>query len=374
MASRYREVMDEYQDSNQVQNCIFRALSDRERRLFAVGDVKQSIYRFRLADPTIFLEKYCPMSRHGSGRASPEGALSRNFAPCREVKDGTNRVPVCYVPGNGRNGLRRRRAAVLRRGGGVPAPAGHGAGAALHQRGEHPGGELRPDGDGGPVHGPPHPAAAGREIPGREDGRPRPVEPEDIVIHALPRARLAAYTAALRRENIPCTSGESEAFFSTPEAAVMVSFCRSSTIPRQDVPLIALLRSPLFGFSADRLAPDPGAAAEGDYYDALCLDDGADTAGLPAAAGGAAAGGPGHDGGPPAVEALYECHALAVFGAMEGGAPGRRTSSPCIPTPVSRRRLAGGGLFDFVTQLHDLLEEGRQPPSPPGPPAAGCRS
>lgn len=65
-----------------------------------------------------------------------------------------------------------------------------------------------------------------------EDGRPRPVEPEDIVIlMRSPRARLAAYTAALRRENIPCTSGESEAFFSTPEAAVMVSFCRSSTIP-----------------------------------------------------------------------------------------------------------------------------------------------
>lgn len=64
-----------------------------------------------------------------------------------------------------------------------------------------------------------------------EDGQPRPVEPEDIVIlMRSPRARLAAYTAALRRENIPCTSGESEAFFSTLEAAVMVSFCRSSTI------------------------------------------------------------------------------------------------------------------------------------------------
>ncbi len=58
-ASRYREVMvDEYQDSNQVQNCIFRACPTGTANLFAVGDVKQSIYRFRLADPTIFLEKY----------------------------------------------------------------------------------------------------------------------------------------------------------------------------------------------------------------------------------------------------------------------------------------------------------------------------
>ena len=50
--------MDEYQDTNQVQNAIFTAVSDGGRKLFMVGDVKQSIYRFRLADPTIFLDKY----------------------------------------------------------------------------------------------------------------------------------------------------------------------------------------------------------------------------------------------------------------------------------------------------------------------------
>ena len=95
VASRYREVMvDEYQDSNQVQNCIFRALSDRERRLFAVGDVKQSIYRFRLADPTIFLEKYLsyvPAAEAEEGQPR-KVLLSRNFRSRREVLDGTNFV------------------------------------------------------------------------------------------------------------------------------------------------------------------------------------------------------------------------------------------------------------------------------------------
>lgn len=59
-------MVDEYQDTNQVQNTIFQALSQEGRNLFMVGDVKQSIYRFRLADPTIFLEKYRtfpPMTR-----------------------------------------------------------------------------------------------------------------------------------------------------------------------------------------------------------------------------------------------------------------------------------------------------------------------
>ena len=56
IARRYREIMvDEYQDSNAVQESIFNAVSQNGRNLFTVGDVKQSIYRFRLADPGIFL-------------------------------------------------------------------------------------------------------------------------------------------------------------------------------------------------------------------------------------------------------------------------------------------------------------------------------
>ena len=56
---RFREIMvDEYQDSNQVQDTIFEALSKDGQNRFMVGDVKQSIYRFRLADPALFLRKY----------------------------------------------------------------------------------------------------------------------------------------------------------------------------------------------------------------------------------------------------------------------------------------------------------------------------
>ncbi|MDY4443395.1 MAG: UvrD-helicase domain-containing protein, partial [Butyricicoccus sp.] len=55
----FSEIMvDEYQDTNAVQDAIFRAVSDEEKNIFMVGDVKQSIYRFRLANPGIFLQKY----------------------------------------------------------------------------------------------------------------------------------------------------------------------------------------------------------------------------------------------------------------------------------------------------------------------------
>jgi ATP-dependent helicase/nuclease subunit A len=58
IGQRFREVMvDEYQDSNAVQDAIFDALTKKRHNCFMVGDVKQSIYQFRLADPGIFLEK-----------------------------------------------------------------------------------------------------------------------------------------------------------------------------------------------------------------------------------------------------------------------------------------------------------------------------
>ncbi|MCL2221331.1 MAG: UvrD-helicase domain-containing protein [Oscillospiraceae bacterium] len=59
LAKRFTEIMvDEYQDVNEVQEMIFKAISKEESNIFMVGDVKQSIYRFRLADPGIFLSKY----------------------------------------------------------------------------------------------------------------------------------------------------------------------------------------------------------------------------------------------------------------------------------------------------------------------------
>ena len=87
VAARYREILvDEYQDTNEIQNAIFQAVSKNGQNIFTVGDVKQSIYRFRLADPTIFLGKY---NRFKSWQEAADGEerkilLSRNFRSRRE--------------------------------------------------------------------------------------------------------------------------------------------------------------------------------------------------------------------------------------------------------------------------------------------------
>lgn len=95
VGSRFREVLvDEYQDSNGVQDAIFEALTRDKQNCFMVGDVKQSIYQFRLADPGIFLEKYntyadADQARPGEGRRV---LLSRNFRSGGAVLEAANDV------------------------------------------------------------------------------------------------------------------------------------------------------------------------------------------------------------------------------------------------------------------------------------------
>lgn len=90
LSKRYKEILiDEYQDTNNLQNVIFNAVSKDDENLFLVGDVKQSIYRFRSACPEIFNED--------KKLASPDGfpnliTLSKNFRSRKEVLDFCNFV------------------------------------------------------------------------------------------------------------------------------------------------------------------------------------------------------------------------------------------------------------------------------------------
>lgn len=92
---QYQEVMiDEYQDSNYVQEMILNSISGKGKsahNLFMVGDVKQSIYKFRMAKPEIFLEKYNRFERMGDG-PDRKIILSKNFRSRAAVLNVTNRV------------------------------------------------------------------------------------------------------------------------------------------------------------------------------------------------------------------------------------------------------------------------------------------
>lgn len=272
VSRRYAEVMvDEYQDVSLVQDMIIRAVSDSGRRLFMVGDVKQSIYRFRLADPTIFLKKY----ESYADAPQPEGVprrvfLRESFRSRGEVVDAVNAVFGCLMSkglGEMEYDERARLRAGLEYPGVVPVPEL--VAVPLPGADED---EERPD----KIEVEAAYAArmmrrlveTGTKI--SEGGALRPLGYGDIAV-LLRSVNVSGpvWRRVLAREGVPVEAGQSGGFFEAPEVAVILSLLAVIDNPRQDVALISVLRSELFDFTNDELTEIRLMSGEGDFYAAL---------------------------------------------------------------------------------------------------------
>ena len=381
VSHRYREVMvDEYQDTNQVQNCIFDALSHGGRTLFTVGDVKQSIYRFRLADPTIFLEQYRVYPDAG---AAVEGEprrilLSQNFRSRREVLDAANFV-FSAVMSREMGEVDYGDAESLHFGAAYLPPREdcrtefHLLAPSREEAGEEkiPGALLEARFAAARIS---RLLSEGYPVTDEDTGELRPCRAEDIVIlMRSPGPRLRHYTRALAEHGVPCATEEDEDFFSSMEVAVMCSLLEILDNPRQDVPLIAVLRSPLAGFTPDRLAVIRGNCPEGGFYEALSASGDEDCksflrrlADLRSLARDMSV----HR----LVWRIYnDWNVLGVFGSMSGGE--RRRENLVAFYEHARNFESAGykGLFAFVSHLRRLLESGEQPVTASGPVSGGVR-
>ena len=266
IGNRYREVMvDEYQDSNAVQDAIYGALTEKRQNCFMVGDVKQSIYQFRLADPGIFLEKYAsyvPASdaKPGQGR---KVMLSRNFRSGGAVLAAANAVfSRCMSP----------------RVGGLY----YGEEEALYEGFPHePLGEPEVEFHGVQIQENTYPEEAAfvaRRIKQLLDGTHmvrdkeglRPIVADDIMILLRsPNSVGEYYRQALETEGIRCDSGGGCDLLQTEEISVLRSILQAVHNPQLDIPLLATMASPVFGFTADSLAAIRCDRRGGSVYDAL---------------------------------------------------------------------------------------------------------
>lgn len=266
IGSRYREIMvDEYQDSNGVQDAIYSALTDKDQNLFMVGDVKQSIYQFRLADPGIFLEKYAhyvsaDVAVNGEGR---KVLLSRNFRSGGAVLAAVNDV---------------FRTCMSQRVGGLE----YGASEALFEGIPHvPLGIPEVELCCVDVLESSYTEEAAyvanriadmlaRGEPVRDGDVLRPVQPEDIVILLRSPGSLGSYfQQALSQVGIRCATGGGEDLLQTKEIASLRSLLQVIHNPLLDIPLIAAVSSPIFGFTADDLALIRASHKNTTFYDAL---------------------------------------------------------------------------------------------------------
>ena len=267
IGSRFREIMvDEYQDSNGVQDAIFSALTEKRQNLFLVGDVKQSIYQFRLADPGIFLHKYStyvPAEEADPGQGR-KVLLSHNFRSGGEVIEGVNHVfASCMSPEVG--GLYYGEGEALREG--IPHKALPDSGVALYAL------EVREDTyaeEAAFVAEKIH-SMLRQGTPVRDGDQFRPVKPEDIVILLRSPGSVGGdFKTALEARGIRCGTGGGTDLLKTREIATFRSLLQTIANPRQDIPLISILASPVFGFTADDLAAFRAGHRKESVYDALC--------------------------------------------------------------------------------------------------------
>ena len=275
VAKEYRDrfsfvFIDEYQDCSPLQNALFSALA-RPDNLFIVGDVKQSIYGFRMAEPTMFTERIDEFSRRDAALH-----LSANFRSSNEVIEGVNSI---FTP------------IMTRETGGVDydetARLVHG------RRDASPGGtELHvisrsaplDEGDAANENTEEQLLAAEaealfaagriRELLGESftdrKGNTRNYKYSDIVIlHSSPKNVAEAWVRTLSREGIPVYAELTGGYFDAIEVQIFLNLLAIIDNPLQDIPLISVLRSPIGGFSTEELITLRADCREGLFYEAL---------------------------------------------------------------------------------------------------------
>ncbi|MBO4283347.1 MAG: UvrD-helicase domain-containing protein [Clostridia bacterium] len=272
VASRYDAVfVDEYQDVNPIQHAVFEAISG-ERNRFLVGDVKQSIYSFRRAEPSIFIalkRDYPPLGKEGSGPAATI-FLSENFRCDRPVIDFVNGVFGALFGAAGESiGYADADRLVFAKAAAACNPTPVLPLVRMFKKAvQEEGAPLPPDDE--------ECAWVADEILRLTKTETRPdgslIKPEDVaILLRVADGKAAAFRSALVRRGIPASVETNENFFDSPEIRLALCLLNAVDNPRRDVPLVGLLRSPLYDFSPDLLVAIRREASIADepFYDAL---------------------------------------------------------------------------------------------------------
>lgn len=281
LSGRYAQIMiDEYQDSNLIQEIILNSVSKGQGvpNVFMVGDVKQSIYRFRLARPELFMEKYqtYPLS---DDAAEIRIDLHKNFRSRREVLDGTNDVFEKLMT-EAVGGITYDSAAALYLGAEMPEPEeGVNVPELLlleKNKDSLPGTEDADQAELTDRELEAHAAAdrirqmmAEGKVWDRDTGEFRPVRYGDVVI--LLRSLTGwgdVYARVLNAAGIPAHTESRTGYFTTIEIQTLLNLLRIVDNPRQDIPLAAVLKSMIGGFTDVELAKIKSAYPDVKFHEA----------------------------------------------------------------------------------------------------------
>ena len=383
LASRFDYVyVDEYQDVNEIQHEIFAAISRPEGR-FMVGDIKQSIYGFRGAQPEIFANVRAALPVLGEQGDTPAASLSlaKNFRSLPPVLAFTNLVftrlmteladHIGYLPAEDELEAGREEKEL-------PSPR---VTVAVFEKKkekdkEKEGGESERETDAPEEEENSTDAEAeyvAREIErllaSRMRVKDREILPGDIAILVRRKSVMEKYEAALAARGIRAESSAKRGFFMNPEILLALSLLNVVDNPRRDIYLAALLRSPLYRFTMDDLVrirhendriPENRKAP---LYEALCRY----TEAHPEFERGrvflsALASFRRMAQGQPVDRLIWQLYRetglLAITGADKSGSPALRRANLMMLYDYARRFEASSyrGLYNFIAYINEAID------------------
>ncbi len=265
LAENYAEILvDEYQDVNEAQDMIFTALSKDENNLFMVGDVKQSIYRFRQAMPEIFLARRDGMPEFDGDNYPAKVTLGKNFRSRSGVTEIVNFIFSALMSRNA-GGLEYDKNEYLEAAAAYPEKSGADTEICL----------IETDKDNLLTAQAKYVAnyiekAIADGTTFTDGGAQRKAQYKDFCI-LLRSVKLSARAFAdeFAAREIPFTCETDEDILTAPEIMFMISLLKIIDNPVDDIPLTAAMLSPVFGFTPDDLAEMRTETRNGSIYHCL---------------------------------------------------------------------------------------------------------
>ena len=258
-AREYRQffheiLIDEYQDSNLVQELLLQSISGEEENRFnrfMVGDVKQSIYKFRLARPELFIEKYTCYTKVDSARQRID--LHKNFRSRKEVLDSVNGL-FARIMGRDFGGIEYDEDAALYPGAVYPEYEGNQTETILIGKDRESRLSVRGQ-EALAISGRIKEMIRGFQVTDKETGQMRPVRYGDIVILLRTTSGWAEdFKEVFEKEGIPAYVASRTGYFQAAEIREILQLLHILNNPLQDIPFYGTMKSFFGGFDEEEIA------------------------------------------------------------------------------------------------------------------------
>ena len=275
--TKFKEIMvDEYQDINPLQERILQLIKkDGQNNLFMVGDVKQSIYGFRQAEPSLFLHKYQEAAKD-ENKQDERILLSANFRSTKPVIKLVNQV-FDHVLTTDFGGIDYQKEGQLVLGANYYPEKLPQASELIYSEKDGQDGSTNAE-DEDEIDSAEIAMVINRikqfknenlQVYDTQTKEKRNFKYSDIAILTRSRSDNLAIMQEFAKNDIPLLVTDAKNYFQTLELTIVLNYLRIIDNPDQDIPLVAVLRSPLFNFTETDLAKIRVQSKNTGFYDAL---------------------------------------------------------------------------------------------------------